>query len=208
MKQPHHLGLILLGVLLLPILMLGCESEDKRDNRYADLARESLRQQAQQNQALAAQTQQIAEASKHLVEADAEARRELGAMHEQLQTGLQSERQSIDRQRDELEGERREIAQQRHSDPIVAAAITHAALLIAAAAPLVFGIFLLRAVRNEDSDAVLGELLIGEFTAEHPMLIDAEWSRPPSLPAPPTAALRLQESTDPESATDDGIGDS
>jgi len=190
----------LLGILVLSILISGCGS-DGRDARYAELARESLDQQSRQNQALAAHTQQIADASRQLVEADAKARHELSAMHKQLQTGMQSERQRVDQQRDKLELERRDIARQRHREPILAAVITQAALLIAAAVPLVYGIYLFRAVKTEDPDAALGELLIGEFSAQQPTLIHDAWARPLALPAP--EPLRLQESADTESSTAD-----
>ena len=199
MTRPQQLILLLL-MLVLPILLPGCGS-DGGDDRYADLARESLKQQSRQNEAMARQSQEVAEATRQLIEADAKARRELGAMHEQLQKGLQSERLGIDQQRKEMEQERRDIAQQRHRDPLVAAAITQVALLLVAVVPLVFGIYLLRAVKNEDPDAVLGELLIGEFAAEEPLLIDTAWTRPPGLPQPDTTARLKQESCGPDSNT-------
>jgi len=80
---------------------------------------------------MAKQSPKVAEATRQLVEGDAkarqemaatqklqasaaaQARKELGEMHSNLQTSLQSERQSLDRQHDELEQERRQIESQR-----------------------------------------------------------------------------------------------
>ena len=66
---------------------------------------------------------QIAEASRRLIEGDAQARRDLLAAQKQLTSELHSERVNLDRQREEMEQERRNIAAQRHRDPMIAQAI-------------------------------------------------------------------------------------
>ena len=146
----------LLPVLTLVVLICGCGTSEP-DGRYEQLVEKTLEQQAAQNQAMAKQSQEVAEATRQLVEGDAKARQEMAATHRDLQTGLQSERKNIDRQHDELEQERREIASQRHRDPIIAGAIIQAAGFLAAVVPLALVFVLLRSLQHEDPDAVVGE---------------------------------------------------
>jgi len=87
----------LLPVLTLVVLICGCGTSEP-DGRYEQLVEKTLEQQAAQNQAMAKQSQEVAEATRQLVEADAKARQEMAATHRDLQTGLQSERKNIDRQ--------------------------------------------------------------------------------------------------------------
>src|SRR6478735_2050847 len=96
-----------LAPLILMTTAIGCGGPD---TRYADLADRVVTQQAQQNAQAAQQTQQIAEASRQLVEADAQSRRELIEAHEHLQSEVGQQRLIVDRQRDVLEAERRQLA--------------------------------------------------------------------------------------------------
>ena len=66
-------GVAMLTMTLL--LITGCA--DSRDERFRQLAQQSLREQSEQNKRLAEQSKQIAEASRRLVEGDAEARKDL-----------------------------------------------------------------------------------------------------------------------------------
>jgi len=59
---------------------------------------------------------QLAEAGRHLVQADAKARGEIIALQRDLQQG----QRELARQRDQLENDRREYADQRNRDPILA----------------------------------------------------------------------------------------
>ena len=59
------------------------------------------------------------------------------AAQRELNRELQAERSSIDRQREGLEAERREIAETRVRDPVVAEAILSIGLLLLCLAPLV-----------------------------------------------------------------------
>jgi hypothetical protein len=149
---------------LIPFLIVvGCSSDDQR---LVDLSRESLDRQAEQNRLVATNNQQVIDATKKLVEADAQSRHETG----QLQRELQSERSGISQQRDALEQERREIAHQRNRDPIVAESIKAAAGLIVAALPLVVCVFLLRGLFRKSDDEAVADVLIEELVARQPLL--------------------------------------
>ena len=68
----------LLPVLTLVVLICGCGTSEP-DGRYEQLVDKTLEQQAAQNQAMAKQSQEVAEATRQLVEADAKARQEMAA---------------------------------------------------------------------------------------------------------------------------------
>lgn len=152
--------------------ILGCSRDDES---LTELAQESMRQQARQNE-------EIAKASRELVEADAQARRELII----AQQGLQDQQAEIHAQHSALESERKEIARQRSRDPIVAAAIVTLGTLLAAVAPLVLAWFVLRAVQPHDHDQALGEILAIELTNDKPVLLPPRGEPPvtPRLPGP------------------------
>ena len=65
-----------------------------------------LERQAEQNRQVTELQREVAEGSRRLVEADAQARQEMVA----LQREVQAERSEVGRQRDLLEGERRDLA--------------------------------------------------------------------------------------------------
>jgi hypothetical protein len=152
----------------------GCS---RSDERLIEMSQQSLGRQAEQNRQMAEQNQQIAEATRRLVEADAFARGELIESHGKLQQGIQSERLSLAEQqadllqrRDDLELERRQIAQERHRDPLIARALVEAAVLLACSLPLLFCFCLLRTLRQDDYDAGMTELLVEEVLADRSML--------------------------------------
>ena len=121
---------------------------------------------------MAEQSKQIAQASRRLIEGDAQARRDLLAAQKQLSSELHSERASIDRQREEMEQERRNIAAQRHRDPMIAQAINAVGLTLACLLPLALAAYVIRAVNQDgDDSAALSELLVMEITAERPLLL-------------------------------------
>jgi len=94
---------------------------------------------------------------------------------------LQQDQAEVGRQRDQLEGDRRDIAAQRHRDPLIAAAITNIGLILACLLPLVLCVVILRSLRNPVTDEeALTELLVQEIVAEQPLLLSAE-PRPPAL---------------------------
>jgi len=116
--------------------------------------------------------ERIAQAAKQLVERDAEARRELIAAHSKLASELSSQRAMIQAGQQQLEQERREFAQQRHRDPIIAAAIVNVGLLIACLLPLIIALYLIGKMQTQEPDhAAVAELLTTELTSENPRLL-------------------------------------
>ena len=180
--------------MLMMTLLLAVGCADSRDERFRQLAQQSLREQSEQNKRLAEQSKLIAEASRRLVEGDAEARKDLLAAQKQLSSELHSERAGIDRQREELEQERRNIAARRHRDPIVAQAIGAVGLTLACLLPLLLAAYIIHAVnRNGDDNAALSELLVMEITAEQPLLL-------PISPRPVAALEHVSLPEDDETA--------
>jgi hypothetical protein len=124
---------------------------DMRDQRLAEFARQSMEEQAKQNQHIAEQSQavveesgELAEASKELVASDAKARQDLIGAQERLTAQLHEQRATVDVGRNQLEVERKRIADQRNRDPLLAAAIQNIGLIIACLLPLIICIFVIR----------------------------------------------------------------
>jgi hypothetical protein len=137
----------LIPVALLIAMIGGCSSDD-------EMLRQSVRRQAEQNTQMARHTQQIVETSRELV-----------SLQQNLEEGVQTERKSLDRQHEEMEAERQVIAHQRHRDPLIAAAIVNASLLLACIAPLLLAFWVLRHSWGQES-SVVDELLIQELTTD------------------------------------------
>ena len=193
-------------ILLMLLAVAGCsQPPDMRDQRLAEFAKQSMEQQAKQNDRIAEQSravieqsQKLVEATKELVAHDAQARQELIAAQEKLTTQLNQQRATIDAGRDQLEQDRRQIAQQRHRDPILAAAIQNVGLLIACTLPLIVCIFVIKRMSSrEPDDAAVAELLVHELVTDQPRLLPGPSLRPPALehqadrdssPAEPTDA--------------------
>jgi ElaB/YqjD/DUF883 family membrane-anchored ribosome-binding protein len=178
---------VMIAALLMLLTTIGCgPAPDMRDPRLADFARQSTEQQARQNEAMAKQSQavveesqKLAEAAQQLVQSDAKARTDMIAAQERLTTQLDQQRAAADKGRDQLEQERKQIAAQRHRDPIVAASIQTVGLIMAALLPLVVCIFVIRQMcRAEPDDAAVASLLVTELTAERPLLLPAPALRP------------------------------
>ena len=81
---------------------------------------------------------QVAEASRELVQADAKARGEIVALQRDMQQG----QADLGRQRDQLEKDRRQYADQRNRDPILANTILDVGTILACLLPLVLCIVL------------------------------------------------------------------
>jgi hypothetical protein len=160
------------------LLTAGCSSQDERLARFAEQAAE---RQAEQSRRMAELQKEVAEGSRKLVEADAKARSDFASLHKDLQ----SERSEVGRQRDALEEERREIASRRVTDPLVAAALMDAGLLLASVLPLVLCWHLLRRCERDDpADALVAEVLLADLVADRPALLAPP--RPKFLPADPS----------------------
>ena len=160
-------------------MLVGCSSADER---LAEFARQANEQQARQNEQMAQQNKAAAEASQQLIDANAQARQEfLG-----LQEDLQVQQAEIGAQRDALEADRKDVARQRQRDPLIAAAVTGAGVLLATLAPLLLCWYVLGGLRRPASDDALVELLVTEFTVDSPVL----------LPPPDKASALAQLSAD------------
>jgi len=144
---------------------IGCDEDE--NTRLAEMAERHLDRQAEQSRQVTELQREVAEGSRRLVEADAQARQEMVT----LQREVQAERNEVGRQRDLLEGERRDLAAKRRLDPIVAAAITNIGLLLACLLPLVLCWYLLtRRVEPADDQAV-AEVLLEDLVADRPLLL-------------------------------------
>src|SRR5690349_9117100 len=93
----HHRPYISVLFMLASTLVgvVGCETEDER---LVEVAREASNRQAEQNQEIARQNHELAEATNRLIAADAQSRQE----HFALEHELQAERSAIGQERDEM----------------------------------------------------------------------------------------------------------
>lgn len=166
-----------LVVAILLAAFAGCSGPP--DERLAEMAQQTTAEQSRQNQRMADQSEAIVEeshelalAAKELVERDAEARRELIAAQQELTTQLNDQQATIDAGRDQLEQDRREIAQQRNRDPIIAAVIQNFGLVIACLLPLLVAVLVIRQMQSQEPDhAAVAELLTLELTSDKPLLL-------------------------------------
>jgi hypothetical protein len=127
---------------------------------------------ADQSQAVVEESHQLAETAKALVEHDAEARRELIAAQTEMTSQLNEQQSAIQLGHQRLEQDRREIAEQRHRDPIVAAVIQDFGLAIACLLPLLVAVLVIRQMHSQEPDhAAIVELLTLELTSEEPRLL-------------------------------------
>ncbi len=172
-----------LAVATLLTAFAGCSRPP--DERLAEMAQQTMAEQIRQNQrmadqseAIVAESHQLAEAAKDLVQRDADARRELIAAQQDLTTQLNEQQSAIYTGHDQLEQDRREIAQQRNRDPIVAAVIQNFGLVIACLLPLVIALFVIRQMQSQEPDhAAVAELLTLELTSEQPRLLPSPQQR-------------------------------
>lgn len=182
------------AAMLFALTVPGCFSSDS-DKELVEFAKETMTEQRKQNDRLAEQSAIIVEKTGHLtqaaeklVEQDAEARRELIAAQQHLQSELNQQQSTVDAHRTRLEDERRQIAVQRGRDPIIANAITNAGLLLACVLPLVVCVLVIRQLHNQQpDDAAVAELLLVEATQQSSVLLPfTPFSK--RLPQSPTEA--------------------
>ncbi len=175
MKQSKQ-GLIIIGFSLLISATIGCSSSDER---LAQFAQQSVREQSIQNQHMANQSvaiveesSKLAEAAKELVKQDAQARQELLAHHTQLSGQLNSQQSKLDQQR-------KDLANQLVREPVISAAISSVGLLLACALPLALaGLLVWKTTQTTSDDAAVAGLLVSELTAETPLFLPS-----PSFPS-------------------------
>ena len=207
MKQMiHHRSVAMVAAVLLLATIGGCGSSP--DERLADFAEQSMAEQRKQNdriadqsQAVVAESHQLAETAKEMVARDAEARRELIAAQQELTSQLNGQQSAIYTGHEQLEQDRREIAEQRHRDPIIAAVIQDFGLFIACLLPLVVAVFVIRQMQSQEPDhAAVAELLVLELTADEPRLLPGPMSQRHALthddPEEAQHALIAGDSTD------------
>jgi hypothetical protein len=166
----HHAAMILLIV-----LASGCSSSDDRLIRHVS---ESNRQQAEQNAEMAKLHQEVASGTSRLVDAVTESRKEMVAMESDLQ-----------KQRTQLDNERRSIANERHRESLLAPVVSSVGLMLVAALPLVLCWYLLHGLRTPDED--VSEVLIQNLAREQLV-----------LPTPPSDRQRIEQESPPALAED------
>ncbi|QDU74666.1 hypothetical protein Pan97_16780 [Bremerella volcania] len=162
--QTHKLILTPIAVTLM-LTAIGCDEEENK--RLAEMAERHLERQAEQNRQVTELQREVAEGSRRLVEADAQARQEMVV----LQREIQAERTEVGRQRDLLEGERRDLAAKRRLDPIIAAAITNIGFLLACLLPLVLCWYLLGRRVEPANDQAIAEVLLEDLVTDRPLLL-------------------------------------
>ncbi|HAW32991.1 MAG TPA: hypothetical protein DCY03_33575 [Planctomycetaceae bacterium] len=163
------------------ILLIGVSCSPDENSRVAELATQQLERQADQNRRMSELQQEVASGSRELVEADANARQEMVTLQREMQT----ERNEIGHQRDQLEAERREIVDSRNRDPIIAAAITRVAFVVVSLLPLLICWLLLQQKVEPADKNEITELLLDDLVSSEPRLM------PPAKTDP--AKLRLTD---------------
>jgi hypothetical protein len=137
------------------ILTSGCDDAATR------VAREAADRQAQQNAAMAELQQEVAGGTHRLVEADAQARKEVIGVHRDLQ----AERTRLDTGWTALEQERRQIASQRRTESMLTPAIQYLGGILLAVVLLGFCWRVLVAMnREQNTDGQLTEFLVSEYS--------------------------------------------
>jgi hypothetical protein len=194
MRSSNRASPIWTTLILVLLATIGCSSGDER---LVDLSRQSADRQAEQNRLVETNNQQVIDATKRLVEADAQGRKETIELHRQIE----ADRSGVNQQRDALEQERRQVADQRNRDPIIAESILAAAGLIAAILPLAVCLYLLRGMFHKSDDEAMAEVLIQELVAQRPLLAGPERTLltdnrheppiPPSIRATPSSPSGL-----------------
>jgi hypothetical protein len=148
---------------LVGLIAIGCSSGDER---FVELSRESADHQVEQNRLVETNNRQVLEATDRLVAADAKSRTENIELHRQIE----AECSGVNQQRDALEQERRQIAQERNRDPIVADSILAVGGLIAAILPLLVCLFLLRGLFHKSDQEALAEVLVEDLVSRQALL--------------------------------------
>lgn len=178
MKQLNRIrSITLLMTVLIPGTIAGCSQSP--DERLAEFAQKTITEQSRQNQRIADQSEaiieeshQLAESAKELVEHDADSRRELIAAQQELTFQLNEQQSAIYTGHDQLEQDRREIAEQRHRDPIIAAVIQNIGLVIACLLPLLVAVQVIWQMQSQEPDhAAVAELLTLDLTSEERLLL-------------------------------------
>lgn len=141
--------LIHMAIIMIAVLVVGCEENDER---LVQIARESNRQQAVQNQAITQLNKAAAENHRRVVEAVEQSRQEIAMLE-----------RDVEAQRKRLDDERRSLANERYRESILAPVLSTLGTLLVAAIPLVLCWLLLYGLRQPVSDDEVTELLVQEL---------------------------------------------
>ena len=157
----------LLLVTLAVVLLAGCYVSDHY-KEAAKVAEKAADRQAEQNAEMAQLNREVAEGTKRMVAADAEARKKIISVHQEIQ----AERDDLNNGFDKLEIERKEIAAQRRTESFVVPAVKLFGSTLIAIALLVFCTALIHGRRHDDAiEKELNELLITDLVNDHPQLL-------------------------------------
>ncbi|MGE0756070.1 MAG: hypothetical protein AB7F89_10760 [Pirellulaceae bacterium] len=147
------------SILMIALLMLaGCSTHDERLSR---LVRDTTAEQASQNRAVTDLNREAVENHRRLVEAVEQSRQDLGLLERDLQ-----------QQRDRLDDERRQLAQERYWESLLVPVFGSLGTMLAAALPLVLCWYLLHGLSRSDESTV-HETLVRELASQHPLLTPA-----------------------------------
>jgi hypothetical protein len=164
-------------LLLLIAVTASCSPEE----RVVEIATQAADRQAQQNQEMSRLNREVAQGTRQLVDADAQAREKFAEVHQQLQ----GERAELGQQWNALEAERKEIAQQRRSESMAVPIAQAIGVLLLVTVLIGFCWSLLFGSQKSEANAELGELLIHELSSDQPLLLPRlEQTQLPSLPNP------------------------
>ena len=166
----------LLPLTLLLAAIAGCSP----DERVVDIATTAADRQAEQNEEIVRLNREVAQGTRQLVEADAKAREDFAQLHQ----ALQSERAELGEKFNDLEAERKSIAQARRTESLVVPVAKALGIVLLAIVVIGFCWSLLFGIQKSDDHAELNELLIREITAERPMLLPPTNQERQSLPSP------------------------
>jgi hypothetical protein len=151
-------------LLLLPMLLAGCQTSNER---LGQLATENAQRQAEQNRSMADLNRSVSQVTQRLIEEQGASRQQLG----QIQQQLDAQQLRLAERSDALEQERLALARQRTRDPIIAAAILEMTFVLLASLPLILCGWVVKGPHAPD-DVRLGELLALELAAEHSALVE------------------------------------
>jgi hypothetical protein len=155
-------------LLILIALMIGCESADER---LAGFAERSNAEQARQNQVTSEMAREAADNQRRMVESVEKSRQDLVGLHKDLEL-----------QRTTIDQERRDLADERYRESLLAPVLTSIGLLLVTALPLVLCWYLLHTLKNSPTDeAAVTQLLVQDLVAERPILLPT--------PPPPTRPI-------------------
>lgn len=166
------------GVAIALAALIGAGGCNQQDQLVRQMASEAMAEQGEQNRAMAALNRDVAFATRRIAEEQAKTRQAYVDAQEQLQ----KQRIELDQRLEGLDEERRQIARERHRDPIIAAAIFQLGLIVACLSPLVLCWALLHGDRSDSSETELNELLVEDLVAEHPRLLPRPQEQPKELP--------------------------